>query len=268
MHILKPISILFPAAVFLALSGCASVLTPLGSNTYDCNRKENPASPYCHSFKSVEGSTAGEIPQSRFDETMRLSDLDRMTGIAPPERGHPGAPPSAPGAQNFPTQGEAVGQSAASPGTPPAVAARPTKPLARAVPLEGLPVREGPVVQRVWIKRFVDDNDLLVSDTMVYKEIIPSHWQGFPHIDGDSSSRGGPSYPHRPPGTSPAVMNKNNNANSNGGSNGNTTRNGGGAADAGTGTRSGFTQPGTRLNDLSGTAATQPTSIDSNSMPH
>ena len=244
MHILKPISILFPAAVFLALSGCASVLTPLGSNTYDCNRKENPASPYCHSFKSVEGSTAGEIPQSRFDETMRLSDLDRMTGIAPPEGNRPGVTPAAPGG-----------------------AANSAKPLARPVPLEGLPVREGPVVQRVWIKRFVDDNDLLVSDTMVYKEIIPSHWQGFPHIEGDSSARGGSSYPHRPPATSSAVPNKNNNASLNGGSNGNATRNGASAAVPSTSARGGFTQPGTRLNDLSGTAATQPTSVDSNSMP-
>jgi len=63
------------------------------------------------------------------------------------------------------------------------------------------------------------------------------------------------------------VPNKNNNASLTGGSNGNATRNGGGAAVPSTSARSGFTQPGTRPNDLSGTAATQPTSVDSNSMP-
>ena len=65
------------------------------------------------------------------------------------------------------------------------------------------------LVQRVWVKRFVDGNDLLVGETVIYKEIIGSHWQGFGGADSSSSSissaaslplpKDGPAYPHRAP---------------------------------------------------------------------
>ena len=49
------------------LSGCPAAFNPIGSNSYDCNRKQDPSSIYCHSFKAVEASTNGELPPSRFD---------------------------------------------------------------------------------------------------------------------------------------------------------------------------------------------------------
>ena len=169
-HAESPIALRASLALCAAaglLLACASVLTPLGDNHYDCNRKENPQSPYCHSFKAVEESTAGAIPRSRYDETLRLSDLDRLTGIAPASAGTAAAIGSQPGSMRLPgmSGGAALGQGGAPTSAPPS--------------LEGMPVRLGPVVQRVWVKRFVDGNDLLVGETVIYKEIMPSRWSGF-----------------------------------------------------------------------------------------
>ena len=206
------------------LAGCSNLLTPLGESTYDCNRKENPASPYCHSFKSVEASTSGAIPPSRYDETMRLSDFDRMTGIAPVPK-------------------SATSRDVASPAGVSVTAL----PLTPAGSLEGLPVRQGPVVQRVWVKRFVDGNDLLVGETVIYKEIIGSHWLGFGRGESpsgasssssqSSSARDGIPYPHRAP--PPAQLK------SAGGPTGATSVTSG-TAPAAPPTSPGFTQPGAR----------------------
>ena len=59
----------------LALTGCARVLTPIGEERYDCNRKEDPSSPYCHSFRGVEEGTAGPMPDSRFDRQLQVGDV-------------------------------------------------------------------------------------------------------------------------------------------------------------------------------------------------
>ena len=174
-------------------SGCTNLFTPLGDNQYDCNRKENPDSPYCHSFKSVEAATTGPVPDSRYDQVMKLAEQDKLTGIAPVRvatANEPGDPASHHDKGNdsgngtshqevrLPHQAENTASTAA---------------------LDGLPVRTGPVVQRIWIKRFVDGSDLLTSDTTVYKEIIPTHWAGFPAPqDAQSPSVGGTLVPHKP----------------------------------------------------------------------
>jgi conjugal transfer pilus assembly protein TraV len=180
------------AAVVL-LQGCANALTPLGENKYDCNRKENPASPYCHSFKSVETATNGTIPASRFDEPMSVGDHDRLTGIAP-------VPAAKMSAHMAASQGSSTVQYA------PVQPSLGIAPGAAASAIEGLPVRVGPVVQRIWVKRFVDRNDLLVGDTVIYKEVIGSHWLGFDTnanpVAAATSAKG--AYPHRSSNAQPA----------------------------------------------------------------
>ena len=197
----RPLAIAVMAANLAGLAGlqgCTSILTPLGENHYDCNRKENPQSPYCHSFKSVEASTAGPIPRSRYDETLRISEIDQLTGIAPTAVG----------------VGVSNGQSmsAVAPSSTVSVVPAMAPAMSLAPLLEGLPVRLGPVVQRVWVKRFVDTNDLLVGDTVIYKEIMGSRWSGFEAADpmrqAPSRAAGGQSstYPHRAPTASNGVI--------------------------------------------------------------
>ena len=64
-------------------------------------------------------------------------------------------------------------------------------------PLAGAPVREGPVIQRVWVKRFVDDRDLLTENTVVYKEIRATRWSGFDTASTNTIAQMG-AYPHKP----------------------------------------------------------------------
>lgn len=165
-------------AVLLAtlLAGCS--FNPIGESTFDCNRKENP-SEYCRSFKALEKSTSGPLPESRFDKEFRMSDYDRATGIAPIEAKAQAASTGAVGAASLPLlphqRTSAAGDT-----------------------LEGMPLRKAPVVQRVWIKRFVDENDSLQDDMLVYREIRSGRWSGFDAPGLNAHLPG--AYPHRAKG--------------------------------------------------------------------
>jgi conjugal transfer pilus assembly protein TraV len=155
--------------VVATLAGCS--FNPIGESTFDCNRKENP-SEYCRSFKALEKSTNGPLPESRFDKEFKMSDHDRATGIAPD--------PAAAG-----TSGGAV-----------VSGPLPHQRLnAAGDPVADMPVRKAPVVQRIKIKRFVDENDSLQDDVIVYREVRGARWSGF---DGsDQTTRVAGAYPHR-----------------------------------------------------------------------
>lgn len=163
------VKILMAAVAVAALGGCS--FNPIGESKFDCNRKENP-SEYCRSFKALEKSTNGPLPESRFDKEFKMSDYDRATGIAP-DRAAPEAGSPLPAAgQVLPHQMSAAGQ-----------------------PLDGMPVRKAPVVQRVFIKRFVDENDSLQGDMVVYREVKGARWSGFEGADQVGQVVG--AYPHR-----------------------------------------------------------------------
>lgn len=146
------------AAAVILLQGCAAQFNPIGETKFDCNRKQDAKSSFCRSFKSVDASTIGELPRSRFDKEFNMREFDRLTGISPDDAEN--VEPTSNGkngAKNDVVLPHQVRQSQ---------------------PLTGMPVREGPVVQRVWIKRFVDGSDLLTETTVVYKEIKGTRWAG------------------------------------------------------------------------------------------
>jgi hypothetical protein len=159
-------------ALAMGLAGCS--FSPIGDSRFDCNRKENP-SEFCRSFKALVRSTDGPLPESRFDQEFRMSDYDRANGIAPDRRASPLAPQGAAptGASRLPhRRPDPVGD-----------------------PVAGLPVRQAPVVQRVFIKRFVDDNDSLQDDMIAYHEVRGARWSGFETRGQDARPPG--AYPHR-----------------------------------------------------------------------
>lgn len=158
-----------------SFSGC-SIFNPIGESTFDCNRKDNP-SEYCRSFKAMEASTNGKLPESRFDKEFRMSDYDRKTGVAPDDQ------PSSKTTQDKNIYNNVLPHNLL-PATGEAIA--------------GAPVRRAPVIQRVWIKDFVDENDLLHGDTVVYKEIQGSKWTGFDaSTNSDTNQLNGVNYPHK-----------------------------------------------------------------------
>lgn len=171
------VKILMAAAAAAALAGCS--FNPIGESKFDCNRRENP-SEYCRSFKALEKSTNGPLPESRFDKEFKMSDYDRATGVAPD-------------------------RTAPEPGSVPAMTGQvlPHQMLAAAVSLDGMPVRKAPVVQRVFIKRFVDENDSLQGDMIVYREVKGARWTGFEGVDRVGQFGG--AYPHRAKDSIPAT---------------------------------------------------------------
>lgn len=176
----RPLAALLTVAALL--QGCASAMNPVGESQFDCNRKQDAKSPYCRSFKAVEAATAADLPKSRFDQEFTLGEIDRMTGIAPDDK----KPAS------LPTNAVQVNTKTILPHQ-----------AGYGQPLAGAPVREGPVIQRVWVKRFVDDRDLLTENTIVYKEIRNTRWAGFDAASQSGNGQPG-AYPHKPTVVVPA----------------------------------------------------------------
>ena len=116
-----------------------------------------------------------------------MEELDRLIGISPDE--------------DTKTESAAIGKK-------PRPVILPHQ-IRQESPLSGAPVREGPVVQRVWVKRFVDGNDVLTENTVVYKEIRGNRWAGF---EGQGTSLIGDqrTYPRRPIETAPTASNNTN----------------------------------------------------------
>jgi len=160
----------------LILSGCANQMNPVGEAKFDCNRRQDAKSPHCRSFKSVDAATGGELPDSRFDKSFNIKELDKLNGIAP----------------DLVIQKEDGADQKIR--TPAVVLPhqRRSEPA-----LVGAPVREGPVIQRVWVKRFVDGRDVLTENTVVYREIKPTRWAGF-DTRTTAASAEAKSYPRRP----------------------------------------------------------------------
>ena len=164
---------ILPAALALILTGCGGItnlLTPIGQNTYECNRKENANSPFCHSFSGAELSTNGELANSRYGREVDMRDMDRLTGIA--------------------DDGKEVQPGRRDSGARALLQEKPAN-------LAGRPVREGPLVQRVWVKQFVDDSDMLIGPTILYKEIGPTRWAGYSVNTAAVADSG--VFPHRAP---------------------------------------------------------------------
>lgn len=155
----------------VVLTGCS--FNPVGESTFECNRKEKP-SEYCRSFKALEKSTNGSLPESRFDKEFKMSEYDRAAGIAPSGANEKREQVTAPaGTVLLPHNSAFTGDT-----------------------LAGAPVRQAPVVQRAWIKQFTDENDALHGEVIVYKEIKKSKWSGFDATEGGGSVQAS-YYPHK-----------------------------------------------------------------------
>jgi hypothetical protein len=178
-------------AALLGLTGCSGLMTPVGSENFGCSRTQNPmeADLNCISFRGTVASTDGSLAPTRFDKQLTTAALDRQTGVAPTEgaSSQPAQRPDAPVApqpvrQALPTAGRLLHHIDAE-------------------PLAGRPVREAPVILRVRVNRWVDENDMLHEGTVLYREITPTRWSGFdpiPRARRASSAGQALGYPHRP----------------------------------------------------------------------
>lgn len=154
----------------MSLQGCflSKLFNPIGEDKYDCNRKENPNSPYCHSFRSVDNGTQGPVPDSRYDKDLNINDHDKLIGISPVNAQTTNKSGSV---NNQIKQPVDVNTLPKDKYLLPGINDADTLP-------NGTPVRVAPYVQRTWIKRHTESNGAYIGNTVVYKEIVPSHWQG------------------------------------------------------------------------------------------
>jgi conjugal transfer pilus assembly protein TraV len=176
--------------------GCSSLFNPVGQTKYECNRKEDPNSPHCHSFQAVETSTNGDLPKSRYGQQFDLGEYDKLTGIAPITP----APPAAASAASATEAGMSASSSAPQSTDKPKK--RPLLPHEHTTePLKGQPVRVGPIIMRTLVSRYVDDGDRLHESSVVFREVSGNRWQGFAPTGTSSKTEFTPSkplYPHIP----------------------------------------------------------------------
>ncbi len=165
---MKKIYVPIAIVVMSMLNGCStSVFNPIGEDNFDCNRKSGTNPDWCHSVKSAIKSTDGNIPETDFDKTFSMEQFYREQGYV---RGKSGDNPSQTSERGLlPHQ------------------------VMRSAPVQGAPVREAPVVMQIYIKPFVNDDDVLVQGQTVYKEVVPSKWKGYAAVDKNKDSK---AYPH------------------------------------------------------------------------
>ena len=194
----SPVSVLALSALQLLIQGCS--FAPIGENKFDCNRKDSPNA-YCRSIKALVRSTQGELPETRYEKEFDMHDYDRANSLdvktAKESRSLGIAPGSRSNDNNLPRNPQLIPKlvtSAYPLGYP---LGYPTGPL---LSLEGAPVRVAPVIQRVYIKSYVDADDVLIQDQIIYKEIARSKWTGFEtglNKQDSSLNNGARAQPHR-----------------------------------------------------------------------
>jgi len=150
--------------------GCS--FAPIGENKFDCNRKDSP-NEYCRSIKAVERSTQGELPETRYEKEFDMHDYDRAYSLEPVNTNNKkNKAVKASAYEQFSKEYTNTSESRNS-----------SNALGysqlRFTPIQGAPIRVAPIIQRIYIKSYVDANDVLVQDQIIYKEIAHSKWSGF-----------------------------------------------------------------------------------------
>ena len=187
MNLLKPLSCTYinMQKIKISLLGLgvlslgACTFSPIGDNKFDCNRKDAPLE-YCRSVKAVLNSTDGALPDTKYGEKFNMEDYDIANGLSD-------KPGSAPKEIKSPML-------------------LPHNLDAGAPPIAGAPVRQAPVIQKVFIKPFVDENDVLHEAQTAFKEVLASRWTGFDRQNTVSNLSGGVNYPHRSKDVAPVFI--------------------------------------------------------------
>ena len=165
------IRVAFSCVLLISIAGCS--FTPIGENKFDCNRKDSP-NEYCRSIKAIDRSTQGELPETRYEKEFDMRDYDRAYELdskkSKDDRG------------TFNNPKDLTTNMTNAVRLRPQVVSNTFKlgyPMGPLPILEGAPIRVAPVIQRIYIKSYVDADDKLIQDQIIYKEIAHSKWTGF-----------------------------------------------------------------------------------------
>ena len=165
-NLFKQLNYLNVIVVALLTYGCS--FAPIGENKFDYNRKDSP-NEYCRSIKAIERSTQGELPETRFEKEFDMHDYDRAYSLDAKD----------------PRDSKSHNANASNAGKPSKVSETTNHnnplgyPMGKSILTDEAPIRVAPVIQRVYIKSYVDADDILIQDQIIYKEIAHSKWTGF-----------------------------------------------------------------------------------------
>ncbi|TXT28269.1 MAG: hypothetical protein FD131_3222 [Rhodocyclaceae bacterium] len=169
--------------VTVSAAGC-SVFRPVGQENFDCSGKKS-TDPYCRSIRGIDRSTVGAIPDTRYDKPFDYLSYSKYHGDlddndANASEGKTTATAKAKSTNLLPHE---IGQ----PG-----------PV-----IQGAPVRAAPVIQKIWVNRYVDTNDKLHQPTEIFQEVVGARWVGAAPAKRATSSAAGNTgstnpYPFKP----------------------------------------------------------------------
>jgi conjugal transfer pilus assembly protein TraV len=164
--------------VAFGLAGC-SVFRPVGQENFDCSGKKS-TDPYCRSIRGIDRSTVGSIPDTRFDKPFDYMSYSRYHGDL--------------------DDSEIGGSDGKRAAKPQSIADRLPHEIWQPGPvIQGAPVRAAPVIQKIWINRYVDSNDKLHQPTEIYQEVVGAQWVGAAApAKRNASSTGANPYPFKP----------------------------------------------------------------------
>jgi type IV conjugative transfer system lipoprotein TraV len=164
-------------------AGC-SVFRPVGQENFDCSGKKS-TDPFCRSIRGVDRSTVGAIPDTRYDKPFDYLSYSKYHGDlddndANASEGKTNATAKVKSTNLLPHE---IGQAG---------------PV-----IQGAPVRAAPVIQKIWVNRYVDTNDKLHQPTEIFQEVVGARWVGAAQAKRATSSAAGNAsssnpYPFKP----------------------------------------------------------------------
>ena len=171
---LKPLGFIILLGSLILVEGCS--FAPVGENKFDCNRKDSP-NEYCRSIKAIERSTQGELPETRYEKEFDMHDYDRAYQLD--SKGSPALKQQTQGGKRIEVE-RSLSNAAQNKNPVEFPLGYPLGyPMGPLPLLDGAPVRIPPIIQRIYIKSYVDADDVLIQDQIIYKEIAHSKWTGF-----------------------------------------------------------------------------------------
>lgn len=166
-----PVRITLAILAGMWLTACSSFFSPSGYDQFECDRSKGNVSDKCKGVVGVLQSTNGKIPTTDYDSQFSMEQFYRDQGLISDKT----------------SKNEQAAMVASN--LPHTLLAK------REVMVDGAPVRIAPVVIKIVINEYVTDKDVLVRRHEVFKEVMPSRWNGH-KAAAESKAENDDFFPH------------------------------------------------------------------------
>lgn len=166
--------IVMTAFVAFQITGCSSWFSPSGHDEFECDRSKGNVSDKCKGVVGVLRSTNGKMPSTDYDSKFSMEQFYRDEGL--------------------------ISDKTAKKDKDILIAnVLPHSAISKKETIQdGAPVRVAPVTIKIRVNEYVSDSDMLVRKHDVYKEVMPSHWNGYKPVS-ERKQENAEFYPHFAP---------------------------------------------------------------------